>query len=84
MTFLYDPTRPDFAAQSHDIYRRLRDDFPVWKDPDDRFYALSGSMTCSAPPGNGKPSAPPGNWSPVHQADDPTPTTSPGTASSAP
>ncbi|HVM63783.1 MAG TPA: cytochrome P450 [Acidimicrobiales bacterium] len=41
MTFVYDPTDPAFAAQSHDIYRRLRDDFPVWRDPGNRFYALS-------------------------------------------
>src|SRR5579871_583089 len=41
MTFVYDPADPAFAAGSHDIYRRLRDEFPVWADPRGRFHAVS-------------------------------------------
>ena len=41
MSFLYDPTDPTFAGRSHDVYRRLRDEFPVWADPAGRFHALS-------------------------------------------
>lgn len=41
MDFVYRPTAPDFAAASHAIYKRMRDEFPVWKDPKGRFYALS-------------------------------------------
>lgn len=39
--FVYRPTAPTFAAESHAIYRRMRDDFPVWVDPKGRFHALS-------------------------------------------
>jgi len=38
---VYDPTTPDFAAPSHDIYRRLRDEAPVYVDPEQRFVAIS-------------------------------------------
>ena len=38
---LYDPAAPEFAARSHDIYRALRDDYPVYEDPLGRFFALS-------------------------------------------
>jgi cytochrome P450 len=41
MTFTYEPTDPAFADRSHHIYRRLRDEFPVWADPAGRFHALS-------------------------------------------
>ena len=41
MTFTFDPSDPTFADRSHEIYRRLRDEFPVWVDPKGRFHALS-------------------------------------------
>jgi cytochrome P450 len=37
----YEPSDPDFAAESHEIYRRLRDEHPVYADPRGRFYAIS-------------------------------------------
>ena len=37
----YEPSDPDFAAQSHEIYRRLRDEHPVYADPLGRFSAIS-------------------------------------------
>jgi cytochrome P450 family 130 len=39
--FTFDPTRADFAAHAHDVYRRLRDDFPLYAHPSGEFYALS-------------------------------------------
>jgi cytochrome P450 len=38
---LYDPAAPDFAARSHEIYRTLRDEHPIYEDPRGRFFALS-------------------------------------------
>ncbi len=38
---LYDPAAPDFASRSHDIYRTMRDEYPVYEDPFGRFFALS-------------------------------------------
>lgn len=38
---LYDPASPDFAARSHEIYRVLREEHPLYRDPDGRFVALS-------------------------------------------
>lgn len=38
---LYDPAAPDFAARSHEVYRILRDEHPVYHDPLERFVALS-------------------------------------------
>ena len=37
----YDPTDPSFAARSHDVYRYLRDEHPVWAHPAGDYYALS-------------------------------------------
>ena len=37
----YEPSDPDFAAQSHEIYRRLHDEHPVYADPLGRFSAIS-------------------------------------------
>lgn len=41
MSFVYDPSAPGFADASHAVYRRMRDEFPVWADPAGRFHALS-------------------------------------------
>jgi cytochrome P450 len=41
VAFAYDPTDPSFADDAHSVYRRLRDEFPVWADPAGRFHALS-------------------------------------------
>jgi cytochrome P450 family 130 len=38
---LYDPTDPTFADRSHDVYREMRDEHPVYVDPEGRFCALS-------------------------------------------
>jgi len=38
---LFDPGDPGFAARSHDVYRVLRDEHPVYHDPLGRFVALS-------------------------------------------
>jgi cytochrome P450 len=40
-TFVYDPTDPGFAERSHEIYRVLRDEHPLYADPGGRFWALS-------------------------------------------
>ena len=40
-TFVYDPTTARFQVDMHDVYRTLRDDHPVYRDPDGRFFALS-------------------------------------------
>jgi cytochrome P450 len=39
--FVYDPTRPDFQANSHAIYRALRDRHPVYHNPATDIWALS-------------------------------------------
>jgi cytochrome P450 family 130 len=38
---LYDPTDPGFAGRSHEVYRVLRDEHPLYADPLGRFHALS-------------------------------------------
>ena len=40
-TFVYDPTAPRFQDEMHDVYRVLRDDFPAYRDPDGRYFAVS-------------------------------------------
>jgi cytochrome P450 len=40
-SFIYDPRRADFQDHAHAIYRRLRDEFPVYHDEDADFWALS-------------------------------------------
>jgi len=40
-TFVYDPTTPQFQLEMHEVYRVLRDDHPVYRDPDHRFFAVS-------------------------------------------
>jgi cytochrome P450 len=40
-TFVYDPVAPGFQDRIYDVYRTLRDDFPVYRDPDDGRFALS-------------------------------------------
>jgi cytochrome P450 len=39
--FVYDPTRPDFQANAHAIYRTLRDEHPVYVNPETGIWALS-------------------------------------------
>ncbi len=39
--FVYDPTRPDFQANAHAIYRVLRDEHPVYENPVTGIWALS-------------------------------------------
>ena len=39
--FVYDPTRPDFQANAHAIYRVLRDEHPVYENPATGIWALS-------------------------------------------
>jgi cytochrome P450 len=39
--FAYDPSRPDFQDQAYEIYRTLRDAFPVFHDEARGSYALS-------------------------------------------
>jgi hypothetical protein len=39
--FVYDPSRPDFQAHIYAIYRRLRDEHPVYVDAERGRYALS-------------------------------------------
>jgi cytochrome P450 len=39
--FVYDPARPDFADDAFEIYRTLRDEHPVYHNPDRGFWALS-------------------------------------------
>ena len=38
---IYDPAQPSFGARSHDIFREMRDNAPVYADPEGRFFALS-------------------------------------------
>ena len=40
-TFVYDPTTPEFQVDMHDIYRVLRDHYPLHHDVAHGFYALS-------------------------------------------
>ncbi|CAB4764329.1 MAG: cytochrome P450 [Actinobacteria bacterium] len=40
-TPIYDPADPTYADRSHDIYRTMRDEHPLYTDPAGRFYALS-------------------------------------------
>ena len=39
--FVYDPFIPDFHAHAHAVYRRLRDDFPVYHNPERDFWAIA-------------------------------------------
>lgn len=39
--FFYDPARPDFQAQAHEIYRTLREEHPVYCNAEAGFWALS-------------------------------------------
>ena len=39
--FVYDPSTPQFQEEIWSVYRTLRDEHPVYHDPDRRFYALS-------------------------------------------
>jgi hypothetical protein len=39
--FVYDPSRPDFQERIYDVYRRLRDEYPVYRHPETGVYALS-------------------------------------------
>ena len=39
--FVYDPSRPDFQARIYEIYRTLRDEHPVYRNPDTGVYALA-------------------------------------------
>lgn len=38
---LYDPGTPQFQTELWDVYRTMRDDHPVYCDPDGQFYALT-------------------------------------------
>lgn len=38
---LYDPSTPEFQTEIWDVYRRMRNDHPVYRDPDGQFYALT-------------------------------------------
>lgn len=39
--FEYDPFKPDFQAQSHEIYRQLRDAHPAYHNVERNFWAIS-------------------------------------------
>jgi cytochrome P450 len=39
--FVYDPSRPDFQDRIYEIYRTLRDEYPVYRDADRGVFALS-------------------------------------------
>jgi hypothetical protein len=39
--FVYDPTRADFAERAHEIYRKLRDNHPLYHNPERGVWALS-------------------------------------------
>ena len=39
--FVYDPFDPDFHATSHETYRTLRDEHPLYENPDRNFWAIS-------------------------------------------
>ena len=38
---LYNPAAVGFADRMRDVYRVMRDEFPVYEDPAGRFFALS-------------------------------------------
>src|SRR3954449_6586249 len=38
---LYDPSKPEFQMKLWTIYRTMRDDYPVYRDPEGEFYALT-------------------------------------------
>lgn len=38
---LYDPSTPEFQNEIWDVYRTMRDQHPVYRDPEGQFYALS-------------------------------------------
>lgn len=38
---LYDPSRPEFQETLWDVYRTMRDEYPVYRDPGEQFYALT-------------------------------------------
>lgn len=38
---LYDPATPEFQQTIYDTYRVMRDSYPVYRDPGERFFALS-------------------------------------------
>ncbi|WP_370501256.1 hypothetical protein NWT09_15085 [Mycolicibacterium sp. jd] len=38
---LYDPSTPEFQTEIWYVYRRMRNDHPVYRDPDGQFYALT-------------------------------------------
>ena len=38
---VYDPAARSFGARSHEVYRVMRDEHPVYEDPHGRFWALS-------------------------------------------
>jgi cytochrome P450 len=40
-SFVYDPSRPDFAERAYEVYRELRDRHPVYRDPERGVFALS-------------------------------------------
>jgi len=39
--FVYDPLRTDFQCQARDVYRTLRDEHPLYHNPERDFWALS-------------------------------------------
>ncbi len=41
LAFVYDPSRPDFQDRAHEIYRTLRDEYPVYHNAERGFWALS-------------------------------------------
>jgi cytochrome P450 len=40
-SFVYDPSTPEFQDEIWDVYRTLRDDHPVYRDPGGGFFAFS-------------------------------------------
>lgn len=41
MDVVFDPAAPDFPARAHAVFRRMRDDHPLYRDPVGGSYALS-------------------------------------------
>ncbi len=39
--FVYDPYVPEFQDRSHDVYRQLRDEYPLYHNADRGFWAIS-------------------------------------------
>jgi len=39
--FVYDPSTPEFQDEIWDVYRTMRDEYPVYRDPGGGFFALS-------------------------------------------